>query len=63
MPDLLNYFPYSMTLIVENVTDSELDPELWYRDPDMDMNARVMRDQELMLDMIGCIDSPNSAYA
>lgn len=63
MPDLLSYFPYSMTLIVESVTDWEFDPELWYRDPDMDMNARILRDQDLMLDMIGCIDSPNSAYA
>lgn len=63
MPDLLSYFPYSMILIVESVTDSEFDPELWYRDPDMDMDARILRDQDLMLDMIGCIDSPNSAYA
>lgn len=63
MTDLLNYFPYSMTLLVESVTDSEFDPELWYRDPDMDMDARILRDQDLMLDMIGCIDSQNSAYA
>lgn len=63
MPDLLRYFPYSLTLIIENLTDSEFDPALWNQDPDMDMDARALRDQELLLDLIGCIDSPNIARA
>lgn len=51
------YLPYSLLLAIERETDSEFSPELWRDDPDMDQAARVVRDGELFLDLLGNLDS------
>jgi len=44
-----------MVMLVEKVTDLEFDPLLWRDDPDMDVDARIIRD--LVLDLTGNLDS------
>lgn len=54
----LCFYPsHSLTVLIEPLTDAEFDPQLWKEDPDMDMTARELRDVELLLDLLGNLDS------
>lgn len=51
------YFPHSICTRIERETDSEFDSLLFRDDPDMDIDARACRDEELFLDLTGNLDS------
>lgn len=54
----MRYFPHALMLLIEAVTDGEFDPQLWTDDPDLNLDARDLRDQELLLDLTGNLDAP-----
>lgn len=51
------YMPDSIMSIIENIADQEFNPALWIDDPDMDIDARAYRDEELVLDLTGNLDA------
>lgn len=53
-----DYVPIDVVRRIQSETDREFDPILWRDDPDMDLEARAMRDQELMLAWTGNLDAP-----
>lgn len=54
----LPYFPARFIAAhIEVLTDAELDPLLWRDDPSMHMEASLVRDAELLLDLTGNLDS------
>jgi hypothetical protein len=55
-----NPIPYMPPVLIgelEMLTNSEIDSQLWSDDPDMDLLARDLRDNELILDLTGNLDS------
>lgn len=53
----IDYVTSVMVGRIENLTDAEFDPQLWRDDPDIDSDARTMRDIELVIDLTGNLDS------
>lgn len=51
------YMPPVLVSELEMLTNSEIDSQLWRDDPDMDLLARDLRDNELILDLTGNLDS------
>lgn len=53
----IRYMTRSVVGRMEDLTNAEFDPQLWRDDPDMDTDARDLRDTELLLDLTGNLDS------
>ena len=51
------YMPDAIMSLIENISDQEFNDALWIDDPDMDIDARAYRDEELVLDLTGNLDS------
>jgi hypothetical protein len=55
---MMGYFPCLLALLIQDLTDDEFDQRGWAIDPDLDLDARDTRDEELLLDLTGNLDSP-----
>jgi hypothetical protein len=51
-----DYF-YGLMHRIEDLSDAEFDRRGWAIDPDLDLDARDTRDEELLLDLTGNLDS------
>ena len=53
------YLPFPLISKIEGLTDQEclLPSTLWQREPDWDLVIRILRDEELTLDLTGNLDS------